>query len=131
MKNSVPGILEDRLSKLKQLEEAYKLLNTLNESGIESGREIDFLNERIDRICAELDSSEDECYSMIDKIQDQKTWVYAKLRYIDGKAINEIASLTDSTFDQVRMRLYRKLSKLKEQPQIEERDDEQFAVGPS
>ena len=26
---------------------------------------------------------------------------------------------------------YRKLSKLKEQPQIEERDDEQFAVGPS
>lgn len=118
MKNSVPGILEDRLSNLKQLEEAYKLLNTLNESGIKSGKEIDFLNENIERIYAELDSSEDECYSLIDKVQDQKTWVYAKLRYIDGKALNEIASLTDSTFDQVRMRLYRHLSKLKEQSQV-------------
>lgn len=105
---SIPAVLQRRIDLLKTLDDAYDLLDSISKSNVHAKAEIQFIQDKINSIEAELEQSVAESEHLIDLMRDDPVlWTIARLRFLQGYEWEEAAAAVGVTGGSGRMKAYR------------------------
>ena len=116
----IPTVLSHRIDLFKALDAAYVLLDTIKKSNVNAGSEIQFVQDRIGKIEADLEDTQAEAEQIINLMQDDVIlWTIARLRFLQGYEWKQASDVVGLTSDSGRMRVYRFFRAMKHLPKCE------------
>ena len=107
----IPAILTRQYEAVQELNTARQLLAALQVSRI-TGKETQFLTEKIQAIEKELSSTEDQAQALIDQLDDMQARLFAVLHYQAGYQWSEIAGIFSLQEGAAKACVYRALRKV-------------------
>ena len=107
----IPAILTRQYEAVQELNTARQLLAAL-QAGKITGRETQFLTEKIQAIEKELSSTEAQAQAFIDQLDDTQARLFAALHYQAGYQWSEIAQIFSLQEDAAKACVYRALRRV-------------------